>query len=138
MQAMRLAGRGDALQDELQPWRDQLALGLTTWAEKPEPSRSDCHAWSSSLNVEFFRTLLGIESAAPGFSEVRIAPALGSLKEASGEIPHPDGKVSVSYSVSDDGRLTAEISIPEAVAGTFVWKGRTYRLKGGTNTVTAR
>ena len=138
MQAMRLAGRGDDLQDELQPWRDQLALGLTTWAEKPEPSRSDCHAWSSSLNVEFFRTLLGIESAAPGFSEVRIAPALGSLKEASGEIPHPDGKVSVSYSVSDDGRLTAEISIPEAVAGTFVWKGRTYRLKGGANTVTAR
>ena len=138
MQAMRLSGRGDMLQDELQPWRDQLALGLTTWAEQPEPSRSDCHAWSASLNVEFFRTLLGIDSAAPGFSEVRIAPSLGSLKEASGEIPHPDGKVSVSYSVSDDGRMTAEISIPETVTGTFVWKGRTCRLKGGSNTISVR
>ena len=138
MQAMRLSGRGDMLQDELQPWRDQLALGLTTWAEQPEPSRSDCHAWSASLNVEFFRTLLGIDSAAPGFSEVRIAPSLGRLKEASGEIPHPDGKVSVSYSVSDDGRMTAEISIPETVTGTFVWKDRTCRLKGGSNTISVR
>ena len=138
MQAMRLSGRGDMLQDELQPWRDQLALGLTTWAEQPEPSRSDCHAWSASLNVEFFRTLLGIDSAAPGFSEVRIAPSLGCLKEASGEIPHPDGKVSVSYSVSDDGRMTAEISIPETVTGTFVWKDRTCRLKGGSNTISVR
>ena len=138
MQAMRLSGRGDMLCAELQPWRDQLSLGLTTWAEQPEPSRSDCHAWSASLNVEFFRTLLGIDSAAPGFSEVRIAPSLGRLKEASGEIPHPDGKVSVSYSVSDDGRMTAEISIPETVTGTFVWKGRTCRLKGGSNTISVR
>lgn len=138
MQAMRLSGRGDMLCAELQPWRDQLSLGLTTWAEQPEPSRSDCHAWSSSLNVEFFRTLLGIESTAPGFREVRIAPSLGDLKEASGEIPHPEGKVSVSYSVSGDGRLSAEISIPETVSGTFVWKGRTYRLKGGSNTISAR
>ena len=138
MQAMRLSGRGDMLCAELQPWRDQLSLGLTTWAEQPEPSRSDCHAWSASLNVEFFRTLLGIESTAPGFREVRIAPSLGDLKEASGEIPHPEGKVSVSYSVSGDGRLSAEISIPETVSGTFVWKGRTYRLKGGSNTISAR
>ncbi len=138
LRAMKLSGRGDMIYDELQPWRDQLALGLTTWAEKPEPSRSDCHAWSSSLNVEFFRTVLGIESAAPGFSEVVIAPYPGVLKKASGEIPHPDGKVSVSYSVSGDGRLSAEISIPETVSGTFVWKGRTYRLKGGLNTIVAR
>ena len=76
-----------------------MALGLTTWAEQPEPSRSDCHAWSASPNVEFFRTLLGIESQAPGFKEVRIAPALGELKEVSGKIPHPKGFVSVSYQI---------------------------------------
>ena len=88
--------------------------------------------------MEFFRTLLGIESTAPGFREVRIAPSLGDLKEASGEIPHPEGKVSVSYSVSGDGRLSAEISIPETVSGTFVWKGRTYMLEGGANAISAR
>ena len=134
-QAMKKAGRGDRLTEELQLWRDQLALGLTTWAEQPEPSRSDCHAWSASLNVEFFRILLGIDSDAPGFSKIRIAPALGGLTEASGSIPHPAGTISADYHVSRTGRLTAEISLPEGTSGTFVWKGSEYRLKAGGNSI---
>ena len=54
-----------------------MALGLTTWAEMPEPTRSDCHAWGASPNIEFFRILLGIDSNAPGFKSIRIAPSLG-------------------------------------------------------------
>ena len=44
-QALKVSGLGDQFLDNLQVWRDQMALGLTTWAEMPEPSRSDCHAW---------------------------------------------------------------------------------------------
>jgi alpha-L-rhamnosidase len=65
-QALKTAGMGDRLLDNLQIWRDQMALGLTTWAEMPEPTRSDCHAWGASPNIEFFRILLGIDSNAPG------------------------------------------------------------------------
>ena len=61
-QAMKLTGNGAMLFDGLRIWRDQLALGLTTWAEQPEPSRSDCHAWSASPNIEFYRIILGIDS----------------------------------------------------------------------------
>ena len=50
--ALRKAGFGDHYLDWLKPWHDMLALGLTTWAEKPEPTRSDCHAWSAHPNIE--------------------------------------------------------------------------------------
>jgi len=61
-----------------------------------DPSRSDCHAWSSSPNFEVFRTVLGIDTAAPGFEKVRIRPFLGTLERASGSIPHPKGEVAVT------------------------------------------
>ena len=131
--AMAHCGQGDLLLANLGILRDQMALGLTTWAEMPEPSRSDCHAWGSSPNIEFFRTVLGIDAAASGFRRVKIAPALGSLKEASGSIPHPRGTVSVSYKISSTGKLNATVILPEGVEGTFVWNGRTKPLRPGEN-----
>ncbi|MBR1574960.1 MAG: glycoside hydrolase [Bacteroidales bacterium] len=131
--AMARCGQGDLLLSNLGHLRDQMALGLTTWAEMPEPTRSDCHAWGASPNIEFFRTVLGIDAASAGFRRVRVAPALGSLKEASGSIPHPRGTVSVSYKRSATGKLNATVTLPEGVEGTFVWQGRTRPLKSGEN-----
>lgn len=133
-QAMQKAGLGDELVDNLSVWEKQMQLGLTTWAESPEPSRSDCHAWGASPNVEFFRTLLGIRSASPGFSQIEIAPALGRLQSASGTVPHPKGTITVNYQHRGN-HLTANISIPEGTAGQFIWQGRTYELKSGTQTI---
>lgn len=135
--AMKRAGRGDRLLDRLQPWYDQLALGLTTWAEQPEPSRSDCHAWGASPNIEFFRILLGIDSDAPGFRKVRIEPALGRLHKAAGEIPHPAGRITVAYERTGTTALRARIELPEGIAGCFCWHGREYPLAGGVNLLTA-
>ncbi len=45
--AMKKAGFAEEYLDQLAPWHEILALGLTTWAEKAEPTRSDCHAWSA-------------------------------------------------------------------------------------------
>ena len=134
-QAMDKAQVGDLLLDNLSVWADQMDLGLTTWAEQPEPSRSDCHAWGSSLNVEFYRMILGIRSGAPGFKKVIIMPSLGQLKKVSGSIPHPEGTVSVSYEV--DSKLKASITLPEGITGTFMWKGREYPLRPGKQTIEA-
>ncbi len=129
--AMKRAGLANRYLDELGIWRQQLREGMTTWAEMPEPTRSDCHAWGASPNIELFRIFLGIDTEAPGFSRVRIAPALGRLQEAGGSIPHPQGTISVSYKLSKKGVLKAVIELPDNLAGVFVWKGNEYSLHGG-------
>ena len=97
-----------------------------------ETTRSDCHAWGSSPNIEFFRIILGIESDAPYFSKVIIEPQLGSIKQIGGEMPHPEGRISVKYNMK--GKiLDAEIELPASVDGTFIWEGKSYDLSGGKN-----
>jgi hypothetical protein len=130
------AGLGDRYLDLLGPWREMLDLGLTTWAERSEPSRSDAHAWGSSPNVEFLRTVLGVDSAGPGFSTVRVAPHMGPLTEVTGRVPHPRGFVEVSLKRTGD-TLDARVALPPGVTGELVWRGATFPLMPGPQTVTA-
>jgi hypothetical protein len=130
--ALNRAGEGDRYLDLLGEWRAQLARGMTTWAESPEPSRSDSHAWGSSPNFELFRTVLGIDSAAPGFKRVVVRPYLGKLDHVSGAIPHPKGEIAVSLTLSE-GRLRATVSLPAGTDGEFVWRGQKSVLHSGAN-----
>ena len=133
-QALAKAGLGDNYLDWLDKWRENIAMGLTTWAEDSEVStaRSDSHAWGSSPNVEFYRILLGIDSDAPGFAKVRIEPHLGDIKEISGSMPHPSGEISVHYKQRKN-KLEAEVILPQDLEGTFIWNGNEHILKSGTN-----
>lgn len=134
--AARHVGLGDRYLSFLDPWRDMLNLGLSTWAEQPEPSRSDCHAWSASPNFELFRTVLGVSPAAPGFARVRVAPHLGNLPDLEGVMPHPRGEVKVSLRRTGDG-VSAAITLPDGVPGVFVWNGVERPLRPGENAVSA-
>lgn len=127
--ALFAAGFGDRFLERLGPWRDALKLGLTTWPEQPEPTRSDAHAWSSHITINFFRGMLGITPIAPGFARVRIEPHLGPVPEISGKMPHPAGEIAVR--VKQEG--AAEITLPPGVTGEYVWKGRSRPLKPGVN-----
>jgi hypothetical protein len=133
-QALTKAGLGNDYMDWLGKWRENMDMGLTTWAETSDvsTSRSDCHAWGSSPNVEFFRTVLGIDSDGAGFSKIIITPHLGSIDDISGEMPHPNGKIVVSYKLKQ-GAMQADINLPEKTSGNFVWKGKTTPLKAGKN-----
>lgn len=126
-EALLRAGLGDRYLEMLGPWRVMLGLHLTTWAEALTFDRSDCHAWGSSPNYELFRTVLGIESAAPGFKRVRIAPHLNGLAEVSGTVPSPAGPITVA--IKQDGK--ASIDLPRGIDGEFLWKGKTHVLKAG-------
>jgi alpha-L-rhamnosidase len=130
--AVNQVGEGDRYLDLLDGWDKMLANGLTTWAEKPEPTRSDCHAWSSSPNYELFRTVLGIDSAAPGFKKVMIRPYLGSLRNVNGSIPHPNGEIEVKLGLNQ-GKLQAEVKLPKGVSGQFEWQGKSRALQAGLN-----
>jgi alpha-L-rhamnosidase len=72
-----------------------LAMGLTTFAEKPKPTRSDCHAWSASPNHDLLATVCGIEPAEPGFKFVKIEPHLRDSEWIKGKAPHPKGKIQI-------------------------------------------
>ena len=134
--AMDKTGMGNRYLNTLDIWRTQLANGLTTWAETSDPyPRSDCHAWGSSPNIELYRMVLGIHSAAPGFQKVLIAPNLGKLRNASGCIPHPNGEICVNYQVDAKGNLKTEITLPQGIAGKFVWNGKEENLREGRQTL---
>ena len=134
-EALLRAGLGDRYLEMLGPWRTMLDLHLTTWAEALTFDRSDCHAWGASPNYELFRTVLGVESAAPGFKRVRIAPNMNGLPEVSGTVPSPPGEISVSLRVRGEG-IAATIDLPPGVEGEFVWKSQTRPLKAGHSSIT--
>ncbi len=132
--ALVKAGLGDRYLEMLGPWRTMLADGLTTWAERDFRSRSDCHAWGASPNIELFRTILGIDSAAPGFRKVVVEPHLGALEKASGTIPHPSGQLSVALARTAAG-LHAVITLPAGVSGEFISNGQRRALSPGRNEI---
>ena len=131
LRAMKKAGLGDAYVELLEPWRDMLKLGLTTFAERPEPTRSDCHAWSSSPNYELLSTVCGIEPASPGFKTVRIAPCLGPLAWVKAGMPHPSGSITVSLKRKGKTGIEGEVDLPQGLKGTFLWNGRETVLESG-------
>ncbi len=131
--ALREVGLGDRYLDMLGPWRNMLSEGLTTWAEwNGSDTRSDCHAWGASPNFELLRTVAGIESAAPGFGKVRIAPNLGTLANVTAKMPHPKGEIRVDLR-NTAGKLAADVELPADVSGEFDWRGEQRELKGGKN-----
>ncbi len=134
--ALNEAGLGDGYLSYLDDWRRNIELGMTTYGETSaiETTRSDCHAWGASPNIEFFRITLGIDSDAPFFEKVKIEPHLGSIEKISGEIPHPKGEIAVSYQQEGD-EWNVEINLPEETSGTLIWQGETYALDSGLNSL---
>lgn len=133
-QALIKAGQGNDYLKWLDKWRENIQMGLTTWAETSDvdKTRSDCHAWGSSPNIEFYRTILGIDSDGLAFSKVKIEPHLGQMTDISGTMPHPKGSVSVSYKL-ENGKWKVKIELPKNITGNLVWKGKTIALKEGVN-----
>jgi alpha-L-rhamnosidase len=128
--AMKKVGLADEYLNQLGPWRNMLALGLTTWAENPEPTRSDCHAWSAHPSFDLLATVTGIEPAAPGFRQVTIRPHLGPLNRLKATLPHSDGDILVSCERKGEG-LVADVTLPEKLSGSFVWMGKEIPLRPG-------
>ena len=108
-----------------------LDLGLSTWAETPEPARSDCHAWSASPNYDLLTIVAGIKPGAPGFKTVRIEPHLEGLHQFDASMPHAAGKIVASYRLGENG-WTATITLPPGIDGQLSWKNKISPLDAGT------
>ncbi|MBI1337004.1 MAG: Bacterial alpha-L-rhamnosidase [Phycisphaera sp.] len=125
-------GRGDLILKKFDFWKQMVAMGMKTPLESPEPSRSDCHAWSSHPLFHMHASLAGIQPASPGFKSVRITPSPGSLTEISSVIPHPAGKVELAMKLVG-GQWKTQVKLPEATEGTLYWKGQTHKLSRSTD-----
>lgn len=134
-EALQRAGMADRYIEGLGPWRTMLQNGMTSTAEAPEPSRSDSHAWSAHPNYHLLATVLGIRPGSPGFRSVRIEPALGTLRRASGRMPHPAGIIEVDLRRSGANGLLGTVRLPQGLAGTFRWRDASVPLAGGTNVI---
>jgi hypothetical protein len=130
--ALDHAGMGDGYLDLLKTWRTLLGQHFTTWPENPDPSRSDSHAWSAHPTADLLALVAGVQSAAPGFRAVRVAPHLGGLKRLDAVTAHPDGLIETRYIVSSKG-LQARIALPPGLRGEFVWRGEVRALHPGLN-----
>jgi len=124
--------RQDLIINKLELWQEMLKLGAVTPFERPEPSRSDCHAWSSHPLFHFFASIAGIRPAAAGFKKVLVHPYLKERDKISGELPHPDGFIKFDFSLQDN-ILQSKIDLPETVDGIFHYNGRSYSLNQGRN-----
>jgi len=114
IEALAKVGRLEKLWDHwLSPWRDALKLNLTTWPEKPEPSRSDCHAWSAWPTYAFLKHVLGVRPGRAAFAKVTIAPQhVDGWDVVSGRVPTPAGllKVKVDWSEGASPKIETEIT----------------------------
>lgn len=133
-EAMGKAGLADSYLAQLEPWKQMLDAGLSTFAEEPEPTRSDCHAWSSSPLYYFLSMVCGIKPNEPGFKSVKIEPNTGNLKWIEATFPHHKGTILLSIR-KEKNRLTGEITLPQDLEGIFRWQGSQWKLKSGKNTI---
>ena len=129
-------GRGDLFLKRLDLWRDYVARDAKTALEMPETeecdSRSDCHAWGSHPLAFMQRGLAGVQSAAPFYARVRVAPSPGPLSFIRSKTPHPKGFVETDLRF-DGAKVSGSVTLPAGVEGDFVWRGRTVPLSSGRN-----
>ena len=127
-EALARLGLGHRYLATLEPWRDMLALGLTTFAEKPEPTRSDAHAWSASPNYHLLSLVAGIRPGAAGFAEVEVEPSLGDLDSLSAAMPHPAGLIELYLEGGEGpgGISRAELSVPPGTPARLLLGGQRF------------
>jgi alpha-L-rhamnosidase len=122
------AGMGDQYPLLLRPWREMISLGLTTWAESPEPTRSDSHAWSAHPNFDLLTIVAGIRPGTAGVKTVKIEPHLGELKHVEAALPTSKGMVEVKYRRVSSA-VEAHVILPEGITGGLIWKRHEVALR---------
>lgn len=134
LEACRALELGEAWWRRLKFWRGLAAQGFRTTPEAPEPTRSDCHAWSAHPLFHAHATLLGVRPAAPGFRSVRIAPLGQNNARLNGKVAHPLGMILVEMHVTDQS-CELRVQLPAGTNGSFVWNGQEHRLVPGDQTL---
>lgn len=129
-EALQEAGMGEEYLNHMNPWKEVLDLGVTTWPETGPNSRSECHGWGASPNYHLYKITAGITSEAAGFKKIRIEPNLGRIENLTTVIPHPEGIISIKLTRNEKD-LRGSVELPPGTTGTFIWEGKEQNLTPG-------
>ena len=125
--ALQKTELGNNYLNMLQPWKNMLDKGMTTFGETDEIPRSECHGWSASPAFDFLHTVAGIYPKEAGFKSVIIAPNFGYLKEINVKFPHPEGEIKVNLTKKKN-IVEGKIIVPKGITGEFIWNSKNYNL----------
>ncbi len=129
--ALQKVGLGDKYLELLQPWKNMIDNGMTTFGETDINPRSECHAWSASPCFDFLHTVAGIYPAVPGFKSVIIEPNFGYLNNINVEMPHPEGIIKIKIQKEKQNEIYGEITLPNNTDGNFIWNNSKIKLHPG-------
>lgn len=97
--------------DEMRRWEALLEEHPGSWKEGWDFGDYS-HAWSGTPTYQLSTRVLGVSPRTAGFREVSLAPCLGPLSRASGSVPTPRGKITVSWKKSARGDISGFLSGP--------------------------
>ncbi len=100
--ALAILGRAESLPGLLHDWDALMEIGPSALREVWR-GQSYAHGWSATPARDLILHIAGISPAEPGFTSVRVAPRLGTLRAIEVTAPTPHGPVAVQVK---DGTLT--------------------------------
>jgi len=106
--AVALAGEADRLPELYRRWSQFLVDGYDTIGECWGWG-THVHGWSCTPTKDMIFYTLGVTPAEPGYTVARVAPRLGGLQWAKGQVPTPHGPITV-HATSE--QVTVDSPVP--------------------------
>jgi len=79
------------------------------------------HGWSSGATADLSSYVLGVEPTSPGFGHWMVKPRPGSLAWVEGDVPTPQGTISVRWAQDRaNGRFSMRVAAPARTSG-IIW-----------------
>lgn len=101
-------------------WYNMIRVGSTitleAWDNKYKPNQDWNHAWGAAAANIISRKLMGVEPLTPGWTTFCVKPQIGSLINASINVPTVKGTINVAYQ-QDEKHFEMNITIPANTVG---------------------
>lgn len=128
--ALARLGMHDEVLRRLDDWGGMADLGLRTPPERPEPTRSDCHAWSAHPLYHAVVSFAGVRPGSFNFDSLVVSPAIHALSSAAVSTPHRLGTIHVEWQRLGD-RTNLSIEVPQGLEAMLDLPGVRQNLTAG-------
>ena len=104
----------------------------TLWENWKRSEGTMNHGWTGGPLTLLSQKLCGIEPTSPGFATFRVAPSLGTLKQASASVALTKGIIKVNVEKKGN-KLKVSLTVPEGTSAEVVFpSGKSVKAEAGT------